>query len=84
MSGYKGTTEFPSVKTFNTNQNTNVNQDEELKNIQDWIKAALAATGRVGALAKAKGFSGKTKEIKYGPCVNGFKEHLKLKSKKKC
>jgi len=33
MSGYKGTTEFPSVKTFNTNQNTNVNQDEELKNI---------------------------------------------------
>jgi hypothetical protein len=73
MSGYKGTTEYPSVETFNTNQNTNVNQDAELENIKDWIKAALASTGRVGALAKAKGFSGKTKKRKFGPCVDGKK-----------
>lgn len=84
MSGYKGSTEFPSVETFNTNQNTNVNQDAELEKIKNWIKAALASTGRVGALAKAKGFSGKTKEIIYGPCIDGFKEHLKLKTKKEC
>lgn len=84
MSGYKGSADFDASKKFSANIYKNKNQDAELKNIQDWIKAALAATGRVGALAKAKGFSGKTKEIKYGPCVDGFKKHLIHKTKKKC
>ena len=73
MSGFKGKGDFKSVETFSTNQNTNVNQDAELERIKDWIKAALESTGRIGALAKAKGFSGKTKEIKFGPCVDGKK-----------
>jgi hypothetical protein len=84
MSGFKGTDSYPSVATFSTNQNTNVNQDKELEKIKDWIKTALISTGRVGSLAKVKGFTGKTEVKQYGPCVDGFKEHLKHKTKIKC
>ena len=78
MSGYNGNAEFPSTKTFSTNIYTNVNQDDELRLMQEWIAAALASTNRVGMLAKDKGFSGK-KELtpappaRYGPCTDGKK-----------
>jgi hypothetical protein len=81
MSGYNGTTEFPSTKSFSTNIYTNVNQDKKLVELQKWIKAALTSTNRVGMLAKDKGFSGK-KELtpppaaQYGPCTDGKKALL--------
>ena len=91
MSGYNGTAEFPSTKTFSTNIYTNVNQDKELREMQKWITAALNSTNRVGMLAKDKGFSGKiepietiNETIEYGPCIDGQKLDIEAGTKEPC
>jgi len=91
MSGYKGSADFDASKKFSANIYKNKNQDAELENIKDWIKAALTSTGRVRALAKEKGFSGKiepietiNETIEYGPCIDGQKLDIEAGTKEPC